>query len=401
MLSCFMVKNCLKIENWKQEITAKPEYDAVIVGAGPAGAVSAAILAARSWRVLLIDRAIFPREKTCGGCVNARAIQTLRELGLQSALNSAATIIKYDLRVREHRLSSPIPAGVAISRSELDSALVTEAQKRGCDFLPGTSAVLCPTDPGKPFRQLILRNNSGSQTIAARIVLACDGIAGTLLDSEPRAAWKTTKNPWLGISTLLEPGNAILAAGTIQMNVAEGGYVGLVKLSDGRIHMGAALDPRACRKAGTATALIRKILSDCLGPRIAGLEKAKFFGVGRYTRRRTYPGAHRVLAVGDAIGYVEPFTGEGIAWAVCSAREATALLPDPDADWPECLVQSWAKRHHIIIGRGQWLCRALRYMVRHPNLASAAVAFASAFPTIPVNIAFRIGQPDSPLHAPV
>jgi menaquinone-9 beta-reductase len=375
-------------------------WDAIIVGAGPAGGVSAAILASRGWRVLLVDRAIFPREKTCGGCVNARAAQMLRDLGLESVLHSAEPLVRFDLNIQSRQLHCPIPTGFAISRSELDSAIVGEAQRRGCVFISGISASLIPANPDAPLRQVTLRSGASTVTVGAPLVLACDGIAGTLLDSEPGVAWQTAKNPWLGISTILEPSGSAIKSGTVQMNLGRGGYVGLAKLSDGRLHLAAALDPRACQSAGSAGQLIQKILSEARQLSPADLNSAKFFGIGRYTRQRTRLGSHRVLAVGDAVGYVEPFTGEGIAWAIEGAREATNLLPDPAADWPQTLPQLWANRHYCAIGRHQWRCRTLRYLARRPTLAASALAFVSAFPVIPDTIAQWVCRPDSYLHVP-
>ena len=64
-------------------------WDALVIGAGPAGSVTARELARRGRRVLLVDRATFPRSKVCGGCLNGAAIRTLERLGLGRVLEGA------------------------------------------------------------------------------------------------------------------------------------------------------------------------------------------------------------------------------------------------------------------------------------------------------------------------
>jgi flavin-dependent dehydrogenase len=159
------------------------------------------------------------------------------------------------------------------------------------------------------------------------------------------------------------------------MDVGHGGYVGRVRLADGRVHLAAALDPAACRgAAGGPEEVIRSIL-----PESEKREGLHLRGTGLLTRRRARLGGHRVLAVGDACGYVEPFTGEGMGWAILAAAEVADMVPER-GDWPADLPQRWERRHRALIERRQRWCRLLRPMMHHRAWAGMGLALGRAVP---------------------
>src|SRR5262245_7358632 len=106
-------------------------WDVLIVGAGPAGSLAAHELARRGVRTLLVDRARFPRYKVCGSCLSAAGLRELAATGLGSlpALRDAPRLRSLRVHTRGHAAEIPIPAGAAISRRALDSALVREASR--------------------------------------------------------------------------------------------------------------------------------------------------------------------------------------------------------------------------------------------------------------------------------
>jgi flavin-dependent dehydrogenase len=369
-------------------VTNNSAWDVAIIGAGPAGGVAAAILSQRGRRVLLIERAAWPREKVCGGCLNATAVGLLSESGLAAALRPAQRLNRVAWHVGKQSLELPAPGSAAVLRSELDAAIVAGAVVRGCTFLSGVSAQLLPDAGEKAYRSLLLRDSRHAVTIRAGAVLACDGIGGTSLAGEPWSRWRVARGAWIGVSVTCDDWPAEIRAGTIQMHVGFGGYVGLVRLSDGSIHLAAALDPGACRSAGGPASLVGRILHSCGRESSA---RCRFRGAGGLTRRRDRLGGYRVLAVGDACVYVEPFTGEGMSWAIASARAAAEILPSPGAEWPANLADQWQSRHHATIVRGQRLCRGLRRMMHHPTLVAAAVAVGRAVPAVGSYLAGRVG----------
>src|SRR5690606_33152337 len=126
-------------QNLRKHSTIAPmRWDAIIVGAGPAGATLAILLARSGWQTLLIDSGRFPRDKVCGECRSTAALPVLREIGLEQQVRDAA--------VRQQRLRITVPnrasldfplrndgvEGVlGISRRFLDALLVQAASRSG------------------------------------------------------------------------------------------------------------------------------------------------------------------------------------------------------------------------------------------------------------------------------
>ena len=109
------------------------------------------------------------------------------------------------------------------------------------------------------------------------------------------------------------------------------------------------------------------------------------------TRQRRALGGHRVLVLGDACSYVEPFTGEGIAWALRTAAAIVPMLPAAGGSWPGDLPRRWLEVHRGVVGRQQWLCRALRPMMHAPALAAAGIAVGNVIEPLRRFIAAKRG----------
>ena len=102
--------------------------------------------------------------------------------------------------------------------------------------------------------------------------------------------------------------------GSIHMAMGDGGYVGLVRVEDGSLNVAAAVSPSAMKRAGNPTSLLNSLLQGAGWPEIPEGRAPKWKGTPELTRRPAQVGAERILSVGDASGYVEPFTGEGMFW---------------------------------------------------------------------------------------
>ena len=176
----------------------------------------------------------------------------------------------------------------------------------------------------------------------------------------------------MGVAATYQSQSDSLLPGRIYMCMGNNGYVGMVRIDGSYEHLAAALDPVWCRCAA-----VRRIWSvkfsvhaDDRSPRWMG---ARFRGTGTLTRRRQHLGGYRVLTVGDACGYVEPLTGEGMAWAAIGARELVGLLPNPSARWRGDLPARWRRRYLDIIGRQQRWCRGMRTTAHHPAMTAAGI----------------------------
>ena len=234
---------------------ARRVWDAVVVGAGPAGAMAARELARRGAGVLLVDKARFPRYKVCGGCLNPRALRVLGRAGLGHLVEKlrAVPLTRFKLGAGGAAADVPLPPGAGLSREALDTALVREATLAGAAFLPGVSAALLPVGGLTDRRRLRLRQAGREQVVEGRVVLAANGLTGGLEEHAPAEA--DHDRPW-------EPGSRVGAGvmipecargyepGTIYMACGEEGYVGQTAVEDGRVDMAAASTRR--RSSGPA-----------------------------------------------------------------------------------------------------------------------------------------------------
>jgi flavin-dependent dehydrogenase len=109
----------------------------------------------------------------------------------------------------------------------------------------------------------------------------------------------------------------------------------------------------------------------------------RFHGTPWLTRQPVQLGGERWLAVGDAAGYVEPFTGEGMTWAIASSIAATELIVRGVRDgWDPSIASQWRRRYDRLIAPRQRRCRAVAALLRRPRLMSLAVAALARVPEL-------------------
>ncbi|MFO0891818.1 MAG: FAD-dependent monooxygenase [Isosphaeraceae bacterium] len=365
-------------------------YDAVVVGAGPAGAMSAVVLAGSGASVLLVDRAAFPRYKVCGCCVNPRALATLREAGQGGLVDrlGGVPLSRFTLGCGGRRATISQALGVAVSRAAFDAALVSAAEERGATFAPETTASLGPaTSPD--FRELRLRADGRSRTVRGRFVVSATGLADTLREalgggaSEDAArAHRADHGSKIGAGVVVPGVPGIYPEGEIAMACGRDGYVGLVRLEDGSLNLAAAMAPEAVRRGGGIGPLAARILEQAGFPMIPDLEALPWKGTPPLTRAARTVASNRVFRVGDAAGYVEPFTGEGMAWALAAGATLAGILVESLADEGRSPERRWADAHRRVVTRGQLVCRAARLALRFPSLTGTLVRILQAQPRL-------------------
>jgi flavin-dependent dehydrogenase len=348
-------------------------WDVVVVGAGVAGPLAAHGLARRGAAVLLVDKATFPRWKVCGSCLNPRALAALAAAGLGGLPADCGAVPLPALRVgfRGRSAGLPLAGWVALSRERFDAALIDAAVRAGAAFLPGTTARLGPVEGDA--RLVRLRQGDREATASARLVLAADGLGGQTLAGAAVAAGSR-----VGAGVVAADGPEFYGPGTVFMAGSAAGYVGLVRLEDGRLNIAAAFDAAALKSAHAPGVAAERVLAEAGWPVPAGLAGLPWRGTPALTRAGR-PAGERVLAVGDAAGYVEPFTGEGMAWALASALAVVPLALRAARGWRPELGEVWASRHRAA-ARGQRLCRAVAWLTRHPGLGWAALAALRRLP---------------------
>lgn len=372
---------------------ARRMWDVLVVGAGPAGACLAARVAGSGKSVLLVEARSFPRRKPCGGCLNARALGWLRAWGVESELRRAGAVAleTFHLACGAQSARWSLPAGLAISRARLDSILVRRAIEAGAHFLPETTARVAALHDD--WRCVNLNDTSSSMETRARLVAAADGLSHGSLKSVPCASSRVQRASRIGLQATLADDSRHFPPGELAMAVAKEGYVGLTRIEGGLLNVAAAIDPWLLRKHGEPADAVMRILRSCALPAPGGDSPDGWMGTPALTRRSRSVAGRRLFLIGDAAGYTEPFTGEGMALAMECAALATPLAIAACEQWTDALMAAWRRLHRTRIRQGQWKCRLLTSMLRSPGMTKMALSACRYWPTIPQWLIQRISQP--------
>jgi flavin-dependent dehydrogenase len=326
-------------------------WDAIVIGAGPAGSLAARELAAGGARVLLVEKRRFPREKVCGGCLNGRALAVLNSAGLGSLVTRAGGVAleEFRLRCRGRQARLDLPIGAALSRARLDAELVAAASDAGVRFLPRTQALV--RGSGNGTRRVQLQRRGETRETAARVVLVAAGLGHRCLPPGSSLRTRVVPGSPLGAGCLVGRAPSFYGIGTIFMAIGREGYVGLVRLEDGSLNVAAALGPDFLRRQGTPGAATEGILAEAGFPPIDALRSARWHGTAPLTRWTRPLAEDRLFLLGDAAGYVEPFTGEAIA------------------RWDPRLPRHWDVLHRRVVRRRQLVSWAAAAALHRPWLA--------------------------------
>ena len=348
-------------------------FDVAILGAGPAGSCAAIAAARTGARVLLIDRAQFPRDKVCGCCLAPAGVETLRAIDAGHVLDGAIDLRSVRLACATRELTLRRNAGVAIGRDALDSRLIDEARRCGVDVRLGTPGRVLGRDVGRDVVEIA----RGDERICARVAIAADGLLGTSLDGNADFTWRIARKSRIGFGATIAAGAIACGEGEILMRVARGGYIGAVELPSGAIDVAAAIDPARLRQFASVADCAR----DWLGARVlntSAITNARWKGTPLLTRRRACVAADGILVAGDAAGYIEPFTGEGMSWAIATGAAAgvvAAQIARGEASWT-----MWPALYASIVGRSRTRCRVIALLLRSPMLVRALISIGNRAP---------------------
>jgi len=379
-----------------RESAAEQAWDAVVVGAGPAGAFAALRLAQAGARTLLVERKTFPRDKVCGGCVSHRALALLDAAGLNEAVERAgAPTRSLRLYADGRRATLAIPRGLTIPRRDFDALLVEGAIAAGAAFLPQTTAVVGPVERDRRIVRFGESRRPETNCLAS-VVLLATGLGLTDIPAELARENEAPPGARIGIGATIETPDdgeesalrqADIEPGVIHMVVGPRGYVGLARAGRGRLMAAAAIDADLLAEARHPAAAAAMVLAT------AGRESwaefmattwriAAWTGTPALTRRLRRPVAERIFVLGDAAGYVEPFTGEGIGWALAAGENVVVPALAARGGWSERIERRWLDQHARALERRRRFCRAMAAALRSRLMVGAAIRLLSVAPGV-------------------
>jgi len=375
-----------------------PDWDVVVVGAGLAGSLAAHGLARRGVRVLLVEQRVFPRWKVCGACLSPQALEALEAAGLAALVATQGGLVLGSLELGVAGLVSPIAlgSGRVLSRARLDQALLEAAEAAGATVLTGTRAVLAAAAGLAPHREVMLQKGTARRSVSAKVVLIAAGLTHRCLDGDAEITSSVDPKSRVGAGCVLPAGAAGLPPGVLQMAVGQGGYVGLVRVEGGEINLACAFDPALLRSSGGAAGACQTILKEGGFAQPPGLEGAAWQLTAALSRRTRPLAGHRLLLLGDAAGYVEPFTGEGMGWALTSSLAALPLVLRGLEHWDGAIEADWRRLHHRWVSQRQNFCRALALVLRNPRATWGLSRLARISPSITSSMIGLVQRPTLP-----
>jgi geranylgeranyl reductase family protein len=290
-------------------------YDAIVVGAGPAGSTTAYRLAQGGASVLLLDRARFPRDKPCGGGLTGRALRLL-PFPVDSVVEDATATFEFRLRYRhgfERRSDGPL--AVMTQRSRLDAYLAERAAAAGAEFRDGVRVdAVEATARGVSVR-------AGGRTIEADAVIGADGANGVTaralaLAREVEHGVALEGNVTHGVASRERFAGRMV----LEFGVVPGGY-GWVFPKGDHVNVGVG----GWESEGPRLRELLRRVAEAHG--LAGEPLANLRGHRLPLRRPDSQLARgRAALVGDAAGLVDPLTGDGMYEAFYSARLASEAV---------------------------------------------------------------------------
>jgi menaquinone-9 beta-reductase len=336
-------------------------FDVAIVGGGPAGSSCAAFCAAAGLRTAILEREKFPREKVCGDCINPACWPILRRLKVAERIRDLphGKLARVDfIGIAGHRISVALPedenAEIAIKRSLFDHVLLERARELGTTvFESATVTALTSPDPRTDYWRISV----GDEIVKARTLVAADGRNSTvarLCGLLPRPAReRVALQSHLPLPT--DFGDRVV------LEFRPEGYSGQAPVGDGQLNVCLVSVPKEIASLRAWAEQRFGISSDHLWRTITPL-----------TREPVSPAQPSLFFVGDAARVVEPFTGEGIYYALASGELAARAIALHGGGGNAADVAIAYAAAHAQLYRGRlWVNRLARTAVLSPRIASA------------------------------
>lgn len=384
-------------------------FDAVIIGAGPAGSAAAILLARAGWSVALVERQDFPRRKVCGECIAASNLPLLQLLGIGALFDAHAGAPLRQVAVVHGDTVAladlpPAPGhsdaqrwGRPLGRATLDLLLVQQAERVGAEVWQPWSVQAVSGAPGRWQCELRSSQADVRASLSARVLIAANG-------AWERTPWQANglRRPHAASDLLAFKANfadARLPEGILPVLALDGGYGGMVVSAPGvttvaccvrRDRLAQLREAAPKSSTGDAVEAWLRRQGSVVGRSLSGARRdAPWLAAGPISPGIRLRGDDTILRIGNAAGEAHPILGEGISMALQSAvLLCSRLLAGPNLGLAPAAGPQAAMAHDYAV---QWrahfaprlrLAALLAHMAMRPQPSALLLGLAKAWPRL-------------------
>jgi flavin-dependent dehydrogenase len=357
------------------------DADVLVIGGGPAGSAAAVTLARAGARVRVIDRAVFPRHKLCGDTLNPGALSILDRLGIGDDVRACALpITGMTVTGPGAEVSADYPdglRGMSVTRRCLDQLLLNAAADAGASVETGVGISEPVIDNDRVVGVRLATR--GGDVLRAPIVIAADGRGSRLAGRVNLSSYASTPRRWAFGAYFA---NVTRMSGRGEMHIRRGAYIGVAPLPGGLTNVSVVLDnvlagrvqkDAPYGKTDQQTIVRRALSADAvLRDRFAAATQLSPVTVlGPLAVNARAAGCPGLLLAGDAAGFVDPMTGDGLRFALRGGELAAHAALDELASGRPGYARLAALRRREFSGKWR-INRALRVMVGSPGAVGLA-----------------------------
>ena len=360
-------------------------YDIVIIGGGPAGTSTALFLEKNGYRIALLDQALFPRDKVCGEFISPAADDIFSDLGILdsidalnptrlagvvlSAYESSYLHVDYPVAVDGRTMTS-----LSVERSILDDLMINRVRSSNVKLLEGFKVTdllfegenVCGVKGHDAAKKKF--------SIKARVVIDAGGRNSISLrrlnlrrDSSGRGKIALAAH-WEGVKEL---------GRYCYMHISHPGYTGIAPVGNNRANVVLVVDRDYLAGADVEQFFKKTVLGNRLRERILGagapVEKIRAIDSLAYSVKK--PKCGGLLLVGDATGFIDPFTGEGIYLSLRSSQLAVGVVKNAfdRSDFSNRQLQHYDLMRRQEFRKKNILSKVLQYLIYRPSLCNRVV----------------------------